>query len=241
MDVVELCDGRKIIPRMNRIAFGRGMVGIIFCAAAIAQTSKPAHDPRVWEKEIAKFESADKEKMPAPGGVVFVGSSTIRFWKAAEAFPGVNVINRGFGGSFGSDSVYYFDRVVVPYKPKLIVFYGGENDIAAGVSADDAAKGVIDFIEKAQAELPDAKVIVMGIKPDPLRWKFEAQFREANSIIQKAVEGKPNVTLIDVEHVMLAEDGRPKKEIFRADGLHMNDKGYALWNELLRPYVEAAK
>jgi lysophospholipase L1-like esterase len=213
----------------------------MLCAVAVAQSSKPAHDPRVWEKDIAKFESTDKENMPAPGGVVFVGSSSIRIWKAAAAFPGVNVINRGFGGSFGSDSVFYFDRVVLPYKPKLIVFYGGENDIAGGVRMEDAAKGVIDFVEKAQSELPQAKVVVIGLKPNLARWKFEPQFRQANAMIRKAIGGNPNATLIDVEHVMLAEDGRPKKEIFRADGLHMNDKGYALWNELLRPYVEAAK
>jgi lysophospholipase L1-like esterase len=226
---------------MNRIASRGWVVGIVFCAAAMAQSSKPAHDPRVWEKEIAKFESSDKEKMPAPGGVVFVGSSSIRFWKTAEAFPGVNTINRGFGGSFGSDSVFYFDRVVLPYKPRLIVFYGGENDIAGGVSAEDAAKGIIEFVEKARAQLPDAKVVIIGMKPSLLRWRLEDQLRAANSVVRKGVEGKPSVTYIDVEKVMLGDDGRPRKEIYRADGLHMNDKGYSLWNALVAPYVNATQ
>ena len=214
------------------------LVGILLWTAALAQTTRPAHDPKVWEDEIKKFEAADKKKMPPEGAVLFVGSSSIRFWKTAQAFPNVATINRGFGGSFGSDSVYYFDRIVLPYKPRMIVFYGGENDIAGGVSAEDAAKGILDFTSLVEKKLPDTKLIIIGMKPSILRWKLIGPIRKGNSIVRAAVDGKPNVTYVDVEHVILGEDGKPKKELFRPDGLHLNDKGYEIWNRLLSDYVK---
>jgi lysophospholipase L1-like esterase len=197
-------------------------------------------DPQRFSKEIEAFEAKDRQNMPEPGGILFVGSSSIRIWKTDEAFPGKHVINRGFGGSHISDSIAYANRIILPYKPKLIVFYAGDNDIAAGKSPERVVGDFKTLLGMIHDALPETKVVYIDIKPSISRWKLHDKMDEVNRGIAEMAEKDPLLTTVSIEKEMLGADGKPRPELFRPDGLHMSDKGYEIWNKKLRPYVEAA-
>ena len=195
-----------------------------------------------FAQEIAAFEKADRENPPAPGGIVFVGSSSIRLWTTLkEDFPKDNVINRGFGGSQIADSVRYARRIVTPYKPKIVVFFAGTNDIADGKSAEIVARDYASFVEVVREELPEAKFVYISISPAPSRWDKIETIRAANSLIQKFISRDKNQRFLDTFPLMLDEQGNPRPDLFVEDRLHLNSKGYALWRKTLAPVLEELK
>lgn len=192
--------------------------------------------------EIAAFEAEDKKSQPAPGSVLFIGSSSIRLWSTlAKDLPDLPVVNRGFGGSEISDSVHYSDRIVFPYKPKMIVMYAGGNDINAGKSPDQVLKDYQAFVAKVHAELPDTRLVYISINPSVARWSEEDKVLEANRLIRNYVRHTNSKTLklnyIDSHSKLLSAEGKPKPEILRTDGLHLNTDGYKEWTAILRPRV----
>jgi hypothetical protein len=141
--------------------------------------------------EIRKFEEADAASPPAPGGVLFVGSSSIRLWTTlADDFPGVPVINRGFGGSRIAHSTRYADRIVIPYKPRTIVFYAGDNDLAGGLSPEQVLADYKAFVATVRAALPETRILFISIKPSTARWKLVEQIREANRLVRAVQRGR---------------------------------------------------
>jgi len=197
-----------------------------------------------FEAEILAFEAADKKSPPPQGAVLFVGSSSIRLWKTlAKDFPELTVINRGFGGSQIADSVRYAERIVIPYQPKMIVFYAGGNDINAKKTPAQVLKDFQAFVEKVHAALPATRIAYISINPSVKRWSQEAQILEANNLIEKFVkenDGKTaKLSYLDSHAKLLNPEGKPRPEILRADGLHLNDEGYKLWTAMLRPQILA--
>ena len=183
-----------------------------------------------FEKEIIAFEKADKKNPPPQNAVLFVGSSTIRIWTTlSEDFPKLKVINRGFGGSQIADSVRYADRIIIPYHPGRIVLYAGDNDLAAGKSPQQVFKDFSELVDKIHAALPDAVIDFISIKPSLAREKLMPQGAEANKLVEEYAKTHKNVEYIDIVPVMLDSQGKPRKELFRPDGLHMNREGYKLW------------
>lgn len=198
--------------------------------------AQTAHDPSQFEPEIKAFEAADRTNPPPKGAVLFVGSSTIRFWKTlAQDFPDLKVINRGFGGSHLSDSTFFGDRIILPYQPKTIVLYAGDNDLAAGKTPEQVFANYQAFIQKIRAKLPETRVLYLSIKPSPSRWHLKDQIQAANRMIS-GLKGD-RLTFIDTYSVML-KDGQPRAELFQKDNLHMNAEGYKLWTSLIKPYLK---
>lgn len=196
-------------------------------------------DPTRFTNEIKAFAEKDAQAMPEKGKIVFVGSSSIRFWKEAEdIFMDYGVINRGFGGSQTSDAIYYFDELVGKYEPKQIVFYEGDNDIAAGKSPKQVLTDFKVFVSKMEESLPDCHLTFIAIKPSVARWQLAKQMTKANKIIQKFCDKKENLDFVDVWTPMLGADGKPIADIFIKDNLHMNEKGYAIWNKTIRPFLK---
>jgi lysophospholipase L1-like esterase len=191
-----------------------------------------------WEKEIAAYEKQDREKPPAKGGIVCVGSSTVRLWNLAKSFPGVDAINRGFGGSQLADSVHFAPRLVLKHEPRLVVLYAGDNDLAAGKTPEQVAADFRAFAEAVHRQLPKTRILYIAIKPSVKRWNLIDKARAANAMIEEACKKDERLTIIDLGKPLLGEDGRPKPELFRADGLHLNEKGYALWAAALQPYLK---
>ena len=214
---------------------------VILCtlpAQAPGNQDKDKHDPHRWDKSITAFEKADQEKMPPRNGILFVGSSSIRYWNLEKSFPGKPVINRGFGGSEISDSVFFADRIIIKYQPRTIVFYAGDNDLARGKSSERVVKDYQAFIKKIRGSLPQTKIIFIAIKPSIRRWALIKKIRQTNQAILEITKTDPLQVFLDVDSPMIGADGKPKPELFVKDGLHMNVAGYKLWNSLLEPHLK---
>ena len=191
-----------------------------------------------WEPDIRQFESQDRKNPPPQHEIVFVGSSSIVFWNLPQYFPNLKTINRGFGGSELADSVRYADRIVTPYKPRIVVLYAGDNDIASGTPPERVASNFEQFVQKVQGPLPQTRVIVISIKPSLLRWSMFDKMRSANAMIRAYCSKHPGLTYVDVEPLMLGANGKPRPELFVGDGLHMTPAGYKIWTAALLPYLK---
>jgi lysophospholipase L1-like esterase len=193
-----------------------------------------------WDPAIAKFEAHDKVSPPPSGGVVFIGASSIVRWNLPEYFPqlGEMAINRGFGGSQSVDSVRYVDRVVTPYRPRIVVYYAGDNDVEAEVPAAEIARQFTLFEEKVHAALPDTKVIFISIKPSIRRWKWMDTIHATNAQVKAYCATRPNTHFVDIEQQMLGADGKPNPDLLVPDGLHMTPAGYRIWTDALAPLLK---
>lgn len=195
-------------------------------------------NPEIWKNEIRTFEKTDEKLMPEKGVIVFVGSSSIRAWNSLEEdFPGHQVLNRGFGGSRISDATYYFQRILTKHQPSQIVMYSGENDIASGKSAEMTFERFKSFYKKVKKDLPSTELVFISIKPSLARWEYYPEIDKANRKIKRFSFWHNNLRYVDVSKAMLGENGEPKPEIFKEDGLHMNSKGYKIWREIISPYL----
>ena len=201
-----------------------------------AQTATPAN----YETEIAAFEAKDKTIPPPASPILFVGSSSIRLWAGlAEAFPGKPVVQRGFGGSEVGDVIRYSPRVITPYRPKQIVVYAGDNDIAQGKkTARDVYNSVLTLYMLVRKNVPGAMFTYISIKPSPSRRQYMAVQTEANALIRNYLGGQKNTSFVDVYTPMLNAAGQPRPELFTADSLHMNAAGYEVWKQAIAPALK---
>jgi lysophospholipase L1-like esterase len=190
-----------------------------------------------WEKDIAAFEAADRIAPPPRGEIVFVGSSTIRLWDVKTHFPELTIINRGFGGSTLADAVRYADRIVLPYEPRLVVVYAGDNDIAGGETSEEVAVAFERFVRVVHAKLPLTRILFLAIKPSILRWTQVDRMRMANAIVKAFCGRDDRLGYVDFDDVMLGWDERPRRELFVEDGLHLSPDGYRLWSAIVRPLL----
>ena len=187
-----------------------------------------------FDKEIAAFVEADRTNPPPKQAVLFVGSSSIRMWaNLAEDFPDLKTINRGFGGSQISDVIENIERVVLPYSPAKIVFYAGDNDIAAGKSPEQILKDYQSFVGLVRKQLPNTPVYFLSIKLSRARWHLSDKGKEANRLIQEFSRKGPKLKFIDVATPLLDEKGEPEESLFLEDKLHLNRKGYETWQPIV--------
>lgn len=206
----------------------------------VAQSAEtpPAKGFAKWEKEIAAYEAQDREHPPEPGGIVFIGSSSIRMWTTlAEDFPHHRVLNRGFGGSLIVDNERFADRIVIPYAPRMVVLYAGGNDLNAGKSPEQVTADFRAFFSRIRTALPQAEIAVISIAGNPKRWAQVEQVKATNEAIEAFLQKHPRTHFIDVFPRMLGADGLPLPHIFREDRLHMNAEGYRLWRDIIGPYL----
>ena len=220
----------SVLPLARRFPF-------VLLAALLLATPALA-TPDEWAAEIDQLTAKDAAHAPPQNAVVFVGSSSIRYWTTlAEDFPGVTVINRGFGGSELADSVFYADRIVIPYHPRLVVVYAGDNDLWAGKTPAVVLADFQAFRAKVHAALPATKIIFLAIKESPSRVRVREQVRAANKLIAADCAADRRCTFVDVATPLLNATGGFRPELFREDQLHLNPAGYAIWTKVLTPYL----
>ena len=185
-----------------------------------------------WESAIKKFEEADKLSPPPQNAIVFIGASSIVRWNLKESFPelGAQAINRGFGGSLAADSTRYADRIVIPYKPRMVVFYAGDNDVEANHTPQQITDDFVAFERKVHAALSQTQIVFISIKPSIRRFPWIEQIKGANALVKQYCGTHPNLTFVDIVPQMLGADGKPRKELLVEDGLHMTPAGYKIWN-----------
>jgi lysophospholipase L1-like esterase len=195
-------------------------------------------DPNRFEKQIDIFSSWDKKNSYPKNSVLFVGSSSIRLWETRIFFPDYPVINRGFGGAHISDVVYFYNQLVLKYKPQIIIFYAGDNDIAYDKSTEQVIDDYKRFIQLVKTDLPDTKIIYLPIKPSLARWQFWSNMRAVNISIQEYCEDEHNLYYVDSAIPTLGIDNQPDTSLFIADSLHLNLKGYQNWSDILSPFLK---
>ena len=212
---------------------------------SIAPTSPtsliPTIDPAfsAWRSDLDSFASADKLHRPEQGGVLFVGSSTIRLWRnlAQDFRQQPVIINRGFGGSTLAACNFFAKELVVQYRPAQVLVYAGDNDLAIGRSPQDVLDSFRRFSETVRGELPGARISFISIKPSPSRKAMLLAIQQTNRLIAGYLEKLPNSQYIDTHTAMLTAKGEPRPELFQADMLHLNDAGYALWQGIIAPHL----
>lgn len=213
--------------------------GLLLANSPAAAARESICQPERWKDDIAAFEQRDEEDPPPQGGIVFVGSSSIRMWDLPKSFPELPVINRGFGGSELCDSVHYFDVLVARHKPRVVVLYAGDNDVAGGKTADQICADFRAFAKEMKEKLPDSRLVFLSIKPSLARWQFAEEMQRANrTIVEHCQTDAERLHFIDVWEPMLGADDKPRKELFLDDGLHMNDEGYQIWAALLADQLQ---
>ena len=211
--------------------------------ARVAQ-GQPADHFSIWQKDIQRFEAADKVNPPAKNGIVFIGSSSIRMWKNLESdMAPLPVINRGFGGSKIRDAAVYSNRIVTKYKPKIVVLFSGSNDLAGNELDKQPANilnGFMTFVKKVRQDLPDVQIYNISITPTPARFNKLAEIKETNALIKDYCESDEKLFYFDLADQFLTKDGQPRDDLFIEDGLHLNAAGYKIWVDEMKPALEKA-
>jgi lysophospholipase L1-like esterase len=191
-----------------------------------------------WESDIQAFEASDQIAPPSPGGLLFVGSSTIRLWHSLEHdLPNHQVIRRGFGGSHLADTLRFVDRIVLPYRPRQIVLYAGDNDIKDGKSPKQVLEDFQAFVARVHAALPETRITFLAIKPSIARWHLRELMLDANLQIAAFCNHDERLDYVDLWNPMLNANGEPARHLFINDELHLNDEGYQLWKRMLLPFI----
>jgi lysophospholipase L1-like esterase len=189
-----------------------------------------------YEDEVGQLDK--KLRNSSPNSVIFYGSSTVRLWTGLEQdFPDVKPVNAGFGGSTLAACAWFFERLIAPAQPRTLVLYAGDNDLGDNRHPEEVYLSFCALAAKIQRDLPDTDVTFISIKPSPSRWHIVEQIRAANRYIENEIKRLPRFSFVDLTSVMLTPDGKPRRELYQADGLHMNSDGYALWRRELTARV----
>jgi lysophospholipase L1-like esterase len=210
---------------------------MLLLPAALSSLQAQTTCPPFW-KEIEAFKKADSAKMPSQKAILFIGSSSFTLWKdVQDYFPGYAIINRGFGGSQLTDVIRYAYDVILPYSPKQVLIYCGENDIAANVKAKEVVLRLKTLFGIIRQNLPETSIYFVSMKPSPAREQFAHKVRSANAAIRSFLQKQKRSGYINVYHAMLNEKGLPRPELFLEDRLHMNAEGYRIWQKNIQPYL----
>lgn len=197
--------------------------------------------PALWEWQIRVYERRDRRSTPLDRSILFTGSSSINLWSSlAEDMAPLPVLNRGFGGAHLDHVNRYASRIVIPYRPRLIVLYGGENDLSgwSNKTPETVCADFEHFVELVHGELPETRIIYLSIKPSLLRKGLAKEQHRLNELIEKVTASDDRLGYIDVASPLLDGQGSPRPELFRMDRLHLNDEGYRVWTAALRPRLE---
>lgn len=222
---------------MNPGAITRAVLGLTLAAGLAAAAAVP---DLPYEAEIRAFEASDLRAPPPPDPALLVGSSTFRVWtNAAAALSGYTVLNRGFGGSHLSDVLNHYERVVLRYRPSLIVLYEGDNDLAGGKTVDRIFGEWTQFAGRVERDLPTTGVVYLSVKPSPSRLALIGLQRELNRRVALDCALRPRFRFVDIFQPLLDGAGKTRPELYQSDQLHLNASGYAVVAAALRPALEA--
>ncbi len=229
---------------MKQVLFWRssvvtGLLTVVLLLSCKQKINKEEPLPPLWN-DIQAFKKQDSAAMPPKNAILFIGSSSFTLWTdVQEYFPGYTVINRGFGSSTLADQVRYAKDIIFPYQPKQVVIYCGENDLAFSDTVNaamvfDRFKTLFGMIREKFADLP---LLYISMKPSPSRRHLLPMMREGNQLIKDFLASQTRAVYLDVHQLMLNANGEPLSEIFLDDSLHMNAKGYAIWQKAIEPHL----
>ena len=201
-----------------------------------------SEDPLVWEEDIRALEAASQARALQGEGIVFIGSSSIRFWDTlAQDMAPLPVIQHGFGGAKLNDVVFYAPRLVSAFSPRAVVVFAGTNDIdpSASKSPDTLLASYQAFVAAVRKEQPQVPILYIAITPSPLRWSIWSTAQATNRLIEQWSATQPALYFVDTAPGLLGDDGEPRRDHYRFDGLHLTALGYAKWTDSIRPRLES--
>lgn len=223
---------------MNKLKYFAFLLSAVLLCASFAE-AQTYNRQNIWQKEIDSIVEFDKRQTPPKDAVLFIGSSSFRMWQSLrQDFPKLNIVNRSFGGSHLEDSIYYAPQVILPYNPKTVVIYAGDNDISAGKSVEQVFNDYKTLVGIVRKSFPKAKIIFVSIKPSPSRREFWDKFKQMNELVKTETKKDKRLLYADIWTPMLTADGAPREELYLPDRLHMNPQGYAIWREVLSKYLK---
>ncbi|TCZ69602.1 GDSL-type esterase/lipase family protein [Flaviaesturariibacter aridisoli] len=196
-------------------------------------------EPPFWN-DILAFKKADSAAKAPEHPILLIGSSSFTRWTDVQAaFPGYPILNRAFGGSTLKDVIRYSYDVVLPYHPKQVLIYCGENDLASAdsISAEEVLLRVKTLFAILRTNLPDAQLSYVSIKPSPVRASIQPKVRAANRLIRKFIRRQRNAAFIDIYDAMLDANGTMREDLYVGDRLHMKPEGYTIWQRIIAPYL----
>jgi len=201
-----------------------------------------AHGPALAEAapfaaEISAIARRDQAHPVPQGGVLFLGSSSIRLWNVAASFPEAQTINHGFGGATVTDVLRNYGLLVADHQPDHILVYVGENDLAQERDPAAVAHDVITLLTRLRADFPTARIAYLSIKYAPVRWSHRQAIGRANALIRDAARRADRIDYIDASRDLLVGDDSPDVACYGSDGLHLNQSGYSRWNRIVRSYL----
>ena len=221
------------------LAFLVGFLG----TPCLGQDSGEYPAPERFSEEIQRFEAEDRRQAPPRNAIVCIGSSSMRGWHGTirgDLAP-LTIIPRGFGGSNMNDALHFADRIVLPCRPRAIVVYEGDNDVAQGIAPEKIADTFRAFSKKVHADLPECRIYFLSIKPSIQRWSLWPKMKEANHLVAMECMKDKRLVFVDVASGMLDGEGNPRRGLFKEDKLHMTRAGYVIWRNVLRPILAKAE
>lgn len=211
---------------------------ILMLSFSCVATAQDNPDPERFREEVAQITERYSGRAN-PDVILFTGSSSIRMWDELEnTFQGYNIINTGFGGSHASDLLFYIDELILQYRPSKVFIYEGDNDIHSGKSAESILQTMKAIIGQTEEQLPEIEIVLISAKPSISRWDLKEEYMELNDLLSSYAEQKGNLGFADVWDIMLNDEGSPREDIFLEDDLHMNRKGYDLWEEVILGFMD---
>lgn len=211
---------------------------LFFCLGMAVSAEEKPKGPARFEAEIQKFEAAVQANPLTPGSIVFYGSSSARLWDLPQSFPQLVTVNRGFGGSDMAAANHFYERVIPPLKPQLIVLYEGDNDLNSGQTPCQVLAEFDALVAKHRVALPETKLICLSIKYSPSRARLRLEQEAANALLKARCAKDDQLLYVDVSSSLLNANGQPDPRYFLKDMLHLNSDGYAAWNAVLLPHLQ---
>lgn len=230
--------GTKAVRALLGIALLSAPGGLLHAAEppALQVNADPAFP---FSQEIDAFAKANEAGPAIADATLFLGSSSIRLWDISGSFPDIGTVNRGFGGATTPDMLHYYKRLLPRAKPRSILVYVGENDLAAGAAPGEVANNILTLLKQLRSDYPKAHIAYLSLKPSPIRWTLWPKMAAVNMTVAARARVS-RFDYLDVGRVLLAPDGLPDASLFRPDGLHMNPRGYTLWTKLVDAYLDDA-
>lgn len=232
-------------PSQTRSVIRRPGIAVLLLLSAVATVliacfptaPKPAA-PHRFESKVAGFEAHDRTHGAPRDPILFVGSSSIEKWPdLGLAFPDRRVLNRGISSFKLEDLLHFFDRLVLPYHPRVVVLYGGDNDLDAGLSVETTLSLYREFLGRVDRAFPGTPIVLLAVKASPKRIQQLGLQLDLNRRLVELARSRPRTEYVDTFTPLVDAAGRPDPRWFLADELHLNAGAYAVWDECLRPVL----
>ena len=191
-----------------------------------------------FANEVEKFATLPN---PEPGGILLVGSSIFKRWtNAVSDLAPLPVTNRAFGGSQTSHQLMFFDQVVPPCRAGLIVWYCGSNDIKGKKEPSSVLQRTEEWMGKVTQADQLTRVLLVSVIRSPQK-RRDGQLEAVDAVnrgYEEFSKKKNGVFYVDVNPALQTSEGESREELYVADGLHFNVKGYHQMTTLLKPAIE---